>query len=59
MDKVLPAKYIEAIYELEYDEEAGRWRHQLFLSPIGSKVDVARMQVGKTGQHSNHSLLGL
>jgi RNA:NAD 2'-phosphotransferase (TPT1/KptA family) len=36
MDKVLPAEYIEAIYELEYDEEAGRWRHKLLYHHLAA-----------------------
>jgi hypothetical protein len=38
MDKKLPAKYLEAIYELEYDQVAGRWKHQLFYHQLAAKL---------------------
>jgi hypothetical protein len=37
MDKVLPAKYIEAIYELEYDHAANCWKRQLFYHQLAAK----------------------
>jgi hypothetical protein len=34
----LPAKYIEAIYELEYDQVTGRWKHQLLYHELAAKL---------------------
>jgi hypothetical protein len=37
MDKILPAKYIEAIYELECDYVANCWKQQLFYHQLAAK----------------------
>ena len=37
MDKNLPAKYIEAIYELEYDHAARCWKQQLFYHQLAAR----------------------
>jgi hypothetical protein len=47
MNKPLPAKYIEAIYELEYDDVARQWKHQLPYHQLAAKVMWQGCKSGK------------
>ena len=38
MDRNLPAKYIEAIFELEVDEASEHWEHQLLYHQLAARV---------------------
>jgi hypothetical protein len=53
MDKMLPAKYIEAVYELEYDEAVDRWKHQLLYHQLAAKLTWQGCKSGKPANIQN------
>jgi len=69
MNKPLPLKYIEAIYELEYDDVARQWKHQLLYHQLAAKVTwqgckfgkwasiqtIAHLMRGSSAPNANHS----
>jgi hypothetical protein len=50
MDNNLPAKYIGAIYELEYDQVAGQWKHQLLNHELAAKLTWQGCKSGQTAK---------
>jgi hypothetical protein len=48
MDKVLSAKYIEAIYELEYDDMTKQWKHQVLYHQLAAKLTWQGCKSGKS-----------
>jgi hypothetical protein len=49
-DRVLPATYIEAIFELEYDYDSITWKHQLFYHQLASKCIWRGCRYGQTAK---------
>ena len=47
VNKNIPAKYIEAIYELEFDEASEQWKHHLLYHQLAAKVTWQGCRAGQ------------
>jgi hypothetical protein len=53
----IPASYIEAIYDLEFLEESGQWKHHLIYHQLAAKVNWHGCKNGQPAQ--SHTIVDL